>query len=70
MRTRAPLIVLALLAVTAAVFCFRAWDREPDANEESPAVVSHRSFWLNAAYHSTCQVEDPLISSTVLSYSC
>jgi len=71
MRTRAPLIVLALLAVAAAVFCFRAWDRKPDANdeavrEESP-VTPHRSFWLNAAHHSTCQVEDPLIRDALLS---
>lgn len=71
MRTRAPLIVLALLAVVAAVFCFRACDKKPDANEEavheeSPVVASHRSFCLNAAHHSTCQVEDPLIRDSLL----
>ncbi len=66
MRTRAPLIVLALLAVAAAVFCFRACDKKPDANEESPVVASHRSFWLNAAYQTACQVEDPLIRDSLL----
>ena len=64
MRTRAPLIVLALLAVAAAV-CVRGCTTKPGANneavpEESP-VASHRSFWLNAAYQTTRQVEDDLI---------
>jgi len=66
MRTRAPLIVLALLAVTAAVFCFRAWDEKPDTDEEPPAVASYRSFWLNAAHDSACQVEDPLVRDALL----
>ena len=71
MRTRPHLIVFALLAVTAVLFCLQRCGKKPDANdeavpEESPVVASHRSFWLNAAHHSTCQVEDPLIRDALL----